>query len=134
MIKIFALFIITSLPTLVIAQVNQPASGRPLVFRNVTVIDMQSSRLQPQMTVVIVGSRITALGKTVRVPNKAEVVDGSGKFMIPGLWDMHVHIFNNSFAAGTNDSEILPEVYFAIADESKKLDPRSHTKPVKLNQ
>ena len=104
--RIVALLIIGTLPTLLTAQVNEPAANRPLVFRNVTVIDMQSSQPKPQMIVVIVGNRITALGEKVEVPNNAEIVDASGKFMIPGLWDMHVHIFNNSFAAGTNDSEI----------------------------
>ena len=45
------------------------------------------------MTVVITGNRISALGETgkVRVPQDAQVVDATGKFVIPGLWDMHVH-------------------------------------------
>jgi len=45
------------------------------------------------MTVVITGSRISAIGETskVRVPQDAQVVDATGKFVIPGLWDMHVH-------------------------------------------
>jgi imidazolonepropionase-like amidohydrolase len=45
------------------------------------------------MTIVITGDRITALGRTgeVRVPGDAEVVDARGEFLIPGLWDMHIH-------------------------------------------
>jgi imidazolonepropionase-like amidohydrolase len=45
------------------------------------------------MTVVITGDRITELDKTqkVRVPRDAQVIDATGKFLIPGLWDMHVH-------------------------------------------
>jgi cytosine/adenosine deaminase-related metal-dependent hydrolase len=45
------------------------------------------------MTVVMTGSQISALGETghVRVPPEAQVVDATGKFVIPGLWDMHVH-------------------------------------------
>jgi imidazolonepropionase-like amidohydrolase len=45
--------------------------------------------------VVVVGNRIAALGKTgkVRVPKGAQVVDATGKYLIPGLWDMHVHVF-----------------------------------------
>jgi len=45
------------------------------------------------MTVVITGNRISAIGETgkVRVPQDAQVVDATGKFVIPGLWDMHVH-------------------------------------------
>src|SRR5688500_5175775 len=104
--RIVALLIISMSPTLLSARVNQAPTNHPIVFRNVTVIDMQGSLPQPEMDVVIVGNRITAIGKKVKVPDNAQIVDASGKFLIPGLWDMHVHIFNNSFAAGTNDSEI----------------------------
>lgn len=43
------------------------------------------------MTVVVVGNRITAVGGNAAVPPGAQVIDGSGKFLMPGLWDMHVH-------------------------------------------
>ena len=45
-------------------------------------------------TVLISGNRITATGpdRDVRIPRGAQVVDGQGKYLIPGLWDMHVHI------------------------------------------
>jgi imidazolonepropionase-like amidohydrolase len=45
------------------------------------------------MTIVMTGSQISALGETghVRVPPEAQVVNATGKFVIPGLWDMHVH-------------------------------------------
>ena len=48
------------------------------------------------MSVVISGGRIVALGRTgrVRLPKDALVVNASGKFLIPGLWDMHVHEWN----------------------------------------
>ena len=65
-----------------------------LVFTNVTVIDGTGAAAQPAMTVVIRNDRIEAIGKTgqVAVPPGSQVVDGRGKFMIPGLWDMHVHL------------------------------------------
>jgi imidazolonepropionase-like amidohydrolase len=46
------------------------------------------------MTVVITGDRITTIApsRTVRISKGQQVVDGSGKFLVPGLWDMHVHI------------------------------------------
>jgi imidazolonepropionase-like amidohydrolase len=43
------------------------------------------------MTIVITGDRISAIGDNISVPAGAQVVDATGKFMIPGLWDMHVH-------------------------------------------
>ncbi|HVE36036.1 MAG TPA: amidohydrolase family protein [Gemmatimonadaceae bacterium] len=65
----------------------------PVVIRNATVIDVQSGTLHPSQTVVIEGTRITAVDDATRLatPKGARVVDGSGKFLIPGLWDMHVH-------------------------------------------
>jgi hypothetical protein len=69
---------------------TQPAS---LAFTQVQVIDTQRLSLQPNMTVIITGNHITELGTAaqVKVPINAQVVDGRGKFLIPGLWDMHVH-------------------------------------------
>ncbi|MHC4371510.1 MAG: ankyrin repeat domain-containing protein [Planctomycetota bacterium] len=64
-----------------------------LVFTHVTVIDATGAPAKPDMTVVIKGGRIAALGKTANldVPENAQVVDATGKFLIPGLWDMHIH-------------------------------------------
>jgi imidazolonepropionase-like amidohydrolase len=66
---------------------------RPLAITHVTVIDATGSPTQPDMTVVIEGDRIAVVGKSVdvRVPEGAQVVDATGKFLIPGLVDMHVH-------------------------------------------
>jgi imidazolonepropionase-like amidohydrolase len=43
------------------------------------------------------------IGRGSKTPRGAKVIDGRGKFLIPGLWDMHVHIFNNSHQAGTDN-------------------------------
>jgi imidazolonepropionase-like amidohydrolase len=64
-----------------------------LLLQNVTVIDGTGAPAQPNMSVVIHGDRIVTVGKSgaVRVPKGTTIVDASGKFLIPGLWDMHVH-------------------------------------------
>jgi imidazolonepropionase-like amidohydrolase len=69
------------------------AWSQPLVIQRVTVIDATDRAAQPDMTIVIVGDRIAAVSpwKKTKVPKNAQVVDGAGKFLIPGLWDMHVH-------------------------------------------
>ena len=61
---------------------------------HVSVVDAVTGRVVPDQTVLIEGRRIASVGpaKQVVVPAKASVVDGSGKFLIPGLWDMHVHL------------------------------------------
>jgi amidohydrolase family protein len=67
-----------------------PAS---LALTHITVIDMSGAQPKPDMTVLVVGSRIARIGKTsvVQIPRGTQVVDSTGKFLIPGLWDMHVH-------------------------------------------
>src|SRR5438445_2956071 len=69
------------------------AADSTLVFSHVNVIDMTGAPVQPDMTVIITGQRITEVSKSggVRVPIQAKVVDAQGKYLIPGLWDMHVH-------------------------------------------
>lgn len=69
-----------------------PAQSQTLAFRNVTVIPGTSVPAQPGMTVVVTGNRITAVGRNVEVPRQAQLIDGTGKFLIPGLWDMHLHL------------------------------------------
>jgi len=56
------------------------------------VIDVTGAGSQPDMTVIIHDGRITQIQKASRKFRiDGEVVDGHGKFLIPGLWDMHVH-------------------------------------------
>ncbi len=64
-----------------------------LAISHVTVIDMTGAAPRPDMTVVVRGAHIEALGSapTTRIPAGARVIDGRGRYLIPGLWDMHVH-------------------------------------------
>jgi imidazolonepropionase-like amidohydrolase len=65
-----------------------------LVIHDVTVIDGTGTDARPGMTVVVERDRISAVGTrdAVSYPRSAHVIDGAGKFLIPGLWDMHVHL------------------------------------------
>lgn len=69
-----------------------PAAGA-LAVTGVTVLDGTGAAPRPASTVVIREGVIEAIGPTgtVEIPASAEVVDGRGSFMIPGLWDMHAH-------------------------------------------
>jgi imidazolonepropionase-like amidohydrolase len=81
-----------------VAQTNDGPQPQPLVITHVTVIDATGTPAKPDMTVVVIGDRISKLGKSskVRVPADAQIVDATGKYLIPGLWDMHVHTFRNA--------------------------------------
>lgn len=67
---------------------------RSLAITGVNLIDATGRPTQSNMTVVVTGERIAAIGKTgkVKIPANAEIVDGAGKFLIPGLWDSHLHL------------------------------------------
>jgi imidazolonepropionase-like amidohydrolase len=91
--EILALFLILLLHGLLLAQITAVSPPRPLVLTHVTVIDVTGAPSKSDMTVLVVGNRIAALGKSgkIKVPQGAQVVDATGKYLIPGLWDMHVH-------------------------------------------
>jgi imidazolonepropionase-like amidohydrolase len=69
------------------------AQPRPLGFRAVNVVDVETGAILPDQTVLVEEGRIAAVGPSadVELPEGAEVVDGTGRYLIPGLWDMHVH-------------------------------------------
>ncbi|GAB5415260.1 MAG: amidohydrolase family protein [Congregibacter sp.] len=75
-------------------------SADVIVVENVSVIPMDSDRLLPNQTVVIVDGRVAAMGNvnSIKTPEDAVSIDGSGRFLLPGLADMHAHIygFNNA--------------------------------------
>jgi imidazolonepropionase-like amidohydrolase len=73
---------------------QEPAAPESLVVTHVTIIDTTGGPAQPDMTVVIREGRIASAEKTDRyvVSKDTQVVEGRGKFLIPGLWDMHVHL------------------------------------------
>jgi imidazolonepropionase-like amidohydrolase len=69
------------------------ARPEPLVIQHVSVIDATGQAKQPDRTVIVDQGRIVAVvpSKKAHIPKGAQIVDGAGKFLIPGLWDMHVH-------------------------------------------
>lgn len=69
------------------------ADAADLVIRNVTVVDVATGAELPKRSVLIHNKQIAALGIDVKVPKNAAVVNGAGKYLIPGLWDMHVHLW-----------------------------------------
>lgn len=68
------------------------AQERAVAITNVTVIDATGRAPLPGMTVVVSGDRIKTIARNVPPPAGAETVDGTGKYLIPGLRDMHVHL------------------------------------------
>ena len=78
---------------------EQETVSGDLVFTGVNVINTTGAPLQTDMTVIIREGRIARLGKTgrIKIPKGSRIVEAQGKFLIPGLWDMHAHLGNDSF-------------------------------------
>lgn len=100
------------LPVTVLAALGAaaPAAAQapgPVAFTNVTVIPMDTERRLPGQTVVVQGGRITAMGPAAQVPVPAGAtrVDGTGKFLMPGLTETHGHV-----PAGNAPPELVERV------------------------
>lgn len=65
-----------------------------VAFVNVSVIPMDEERVLPEHTVLVEADRIVAVGPavSVEIPETAVLVDGEGRYLLPGLSDMHVHL------------------------------------------
>jgi imidazolonepropionase-like amidohydrolase len=87
---------------LTLTSITRAQSPRaPLSIENVTVIDATGAPAQPHRTVIVRDGHIQGIYKTKRTPKGALHVDGTGRFLIPGLWDMHVHtVFGDWFPKG----------------------------------
>ena len=70
------------------------AQSSAIAFTDVTVIDGTGGAPRGGLTVLVADGQIITVGRTttVHVPDGATIVDGRAKFLIPGLWDMHVHL------------------------------------------
>ncbi len=83
-----------------------PASSAPrppVAFVNVNLISMDDLAVQAGATVVTDGDRIAAVGPaaSVEIPHGSMVIDGGGRFMLPGLTDAHVHLVGDGTARGS---------------------------------
>ena len=79
-----------------------PRPAEPgLALTHVTVVDVRAGTTKPDQTVVIRGRRIVSVGDAgaTGVSSGARVIDGTGKYVIPGLWDMHVHLDSTDLPA-----------------------------------
>jgi len=81
-------------PAAQVVREQRSVSAQPqdsIAITNVTLVDVVSGARQTAMTVVTKGGEIAEIGRAISVPPGAVRVDGTGKFLIPGLWDMHSH-------------------------------------------
>jgi imidazolonepropionase-like amidohydrolase len=86
-----------------------------LALTHVTLVDVQRGLLLPDRTVLIDDARIVSVAPaaSLSIPDGAQVIDARGKYLIPGLWDMHAHLFNNEAKPATDLSSWAFPLYVA---------------------
>ena len=85
-----------------------PIEAQTVTIDNVTIVDVTHGKLQQHQTIVVEGKRIARIEKSSKATHTAATLDGTGMFVIPGLWDMHVHAyFTNDTARFHSTSEVM---------------------------
>ncbi|HLZ11957.1 MAG TPA: amidohydrolase family protein [Candidatus Acidoferrum sp.] len=85
------------------AQTN--ATGVTLVLTHVATVDVRTGVLHREQTVVVEGNLIRFVGASAsaKPPQNARTIDCTGLFLIPGLWDMHVHLLFGDWFPGAKE-------------------------------
>jgi imidazolonepropionase-like amidohydrolase len=108
------------------------AHAQTLVITHATVIDTVTGKTQPNTTVVIEKNRITQVITSSKANLKSgQVIDAHGQYLIPGLWDMHTHVYFDSTAADGTDIVLplfLANGITGIRDMGSALDPVLHAR------
>jgi len=108
----------------------------PLAIVHANLFDTETAANRPNTTVLMIGNRIIAVSddKQASIPPGAEIIDAAGKTLMPGLWDMHVHLGPNDgllhMAAGVtsvrdmaNDIDMLTAMQQRF-DDGAEIGPR----------
>lgn len=83
----------------------------PLVIQGANVFDVHTGKMVPNQSVIVEEGRIDAIvpsGGTLSLPTGARVIDGHGKYVIPGLIDAHAHVAHHSIRTHVAGDETLP--------------------------
>lgn len=104
-----ALFLAITVSITLWAQNVIDSRQRELVIQSVTIIPMDEERSIPNQTIVIKDGKISAMGANVRYSKEALVIDGKGKYLMPGLAEMHAHV------PPVDDLNPMKEVLFLFA-------------------
>ena len=80
-------------------------SSQPLAITHVTLIDATGADPKPDVTVIVAGGKIQAITPSAfaQLPSNTQVIDATGKFLIPGLTDSHLHLTGASEPTGSRE-------------------------------
>src|SRR4051812_48858290 len=93
---------------LLLALVASHLEAQNLTITNATVIDVSTGALRPRTTIVVDSNRIASIEPSSKTGRPhGQVVDAKGMYVIPGLWDMHTHVYFG-WPRDFGDSYVLP--------------------------
>jgi imidazolonepropionase-like amidohydrolase len=94
---------------------SSAALAQDVAIRNATILTITNGTIE-NGTVVIRGGKITAVGRDVPIPNGMKVIDGTGKYIMPGIIDAHSHM---AIEGGINEGSesVTPEVIVPVRDD-----------------
>ena len=112
-----------------------PLAGGTAI-QDVTVIDVATGTARPHMTVVIEEGKISRVGAAASIPLPAgtQIVAGKDKFLIPGLWDMHVHLYYKQYlplfvAFGVTGVQDMGSDFSKVSEWRDEIEKRSAIGP-----
>lgn len=71
---------------------SAPLHAQQLLIRQANIVDVSRGVIENQMDILIKNGRVVKIARRIKVNSSTRIYDSRGKFAIPGLWDMHVHI------------------------------------------
>ncbi len=105
--KIALCFLLVGLCTSGLGAQSDSKNALMLIITHVNVVDVAAGTIQPDMEVAMENGRIMSVGKVTKIsvphPRIVRAVDGHGKYLIPGLWDMHVHVMFGDWIPGSKE-------------------------------
>jgi len=121
------LFILLSIVATVPLLAQQSSPDDLLILANINIVDVRNGTILPDQAVVIDKNKIASVGpsKSAKYSRRAATVNGKGLYLIPGLWDMHVHLCFGDWFPGSRDI-VLPMMIAngvtAVRDMGSELD------------
>ena len=88
-----------------------PLSSSPLVIKEVSIISPKTKKVIPNQTIIIIDGKINTIGPSgkISIPPNGQVIEGKGKFLIPGIAELHAHI---PVPDSSNDLTALSQTLF----------------------